>query len=91
MAQNTRLFIGKQNVLVLIDDIYPRLSDLEICVLLTRLFKKLVVYIKAEHVALVKARIALCTFAVELYALYPYVLLQQRFRQQRHSLADKAV
>ena len=68
-AQNTRLFIGKQNVLVLIDDIYPRLSDLEICVLLTRLFKKLVVYIKAEHVALVKARITLRAFAVELYAL----------------------
>ena len=91
MAQYARLFIGKQDILVLIDDVYPRLSDLEIGIFLARLFKKLIVYVKAQNVALVKARIALCAFAVKLYALYPYVLLQQRFRQQRHRLADKAV
>ena len=91
MAQHARLFVGKQNVLVLIYDVYSRLSDLEICILLARLFKKLIVYVKAQNIALVKARVALCALAVELYALYPYILLKQRFRQERHGLSDKSV
>ena len=91
MAQHSRLFVGKQDVLILVNNIYPRLSDLEIRVFLARLFKKLIVYVKAQNIALVKASVALCALSVKLNALYPYVLLQQRFRQKRHGFSDKPV
>ena len=64
MAQNARLFIGKNDVLILIDDVYPRFSDLEVGILFARLFKKFIVYVKAQNIALRKARIALCALAV---------------------------
>ena len=64
MAQNARLFVGKDDVLILIDDVYPRFSDLEVGIFLARLFKKLIVYVKAQNIALGKARVALCALAV---------------------------
>ena len=39
VAQNAWLFVGKDDVLILIDDVYPRVSDLEVGVFLARLFK----------------------------------------------------
>ena len=91
MAEDARFLVREQDVLVLVDDVEPGRADLEVAVALRGLFKELVVDVKAENVALVKARVALRAFAVELYALEPYVLLQQRFGQQRHSLAHETV
>ena len=45
VAQHARLFVQQQDVFILVDDRQPRGADLEIGVLLTRLFKELVVYI----------------------------------------------
>lgn len=64
VAQNARLFVGKNDVLILIDDVYPRFSDLEVGIFLARLFKKLIVYVQAQNIALGKARVALCALAV---------------------------
>ena len=91
MAEHTGLFVHEQDVLVLVDDVEPRCADLEVAVLLARLFKKLVVNIEVQHVALGDARIAFCALAVELYALQPYVFLQQGFGQKRHRFAHEAV
>ena len=64
MHHHALWLVYHNDALILIDDVYPRFSDLEVGVFLARLFKKLIVYVKAQHIALGKARVALCALAV---------------------------
>ena len=91
VAQHARLFVGKEDVLVLVNDRKARRADLEVGVFLARLFKEFIVDIKLQHVAFVQVRIPFGALAVELDALEADVLLQQRFRQQGNGFPDKAV
>jgi len=69
VAQHARLFIGKENIVVLVHHGEAGGADLEIGIFLSRLFKKLVVYIQLHGVPRGKPRIAFCPFAVEFYPL----------------------
>ena len=70
--------------------------ELRICsaligLLFLRFFKELVPDIELQNIALLYAVITLCTLAVELDVLGPYVLLNQRFRKQGNGLSHKAI
>jgi hypothetical protein len=69
VAEDAGLFVGQQDVLVLVDDVEPRRADLEVRIFLPWLFEKLVVDIKLQDVAHGKSRGALRALAVQLDAL----------------------
>mgnify|MGYP003588448622 CR=1 FL=1 len=81
MAEDAGLFVHEQDVFVLIDDLDLRRADLEIGVFLRGRFKKFVVDVELQDVALIDAVVALCALAVDFYALDADIFLQQGVRQ----------
>ena len=91
VAEYARGLVAQYYIPVLIDDVELRHADLQVRIVLAGDLKELVVYIQAEHVALIQARVPLCALAVELYPLQTDILLQQALGQERHRLANEAV
>ena len=85
------LLVGKENVLILVDDVELRDADGQIGVFLLRGVKKLVVDIKLDDISGGKMGIALGALSVQLDALETDVFLHQRIGEQRHGLRNKTV
>ena len=64
VTKNTRFFIDKKQVGILINNIQFRTSDLQPGVILARFFKKLVIYIQGEQITRTQSVIALNRFPV---------------------------
>ena len=75
MTQNAGLFIGQEDVLVLINDVEPGRADLEIGIFLARLLEKFIVDVELEGVSFLQARVALGALRVQLDALETDVFL----------------
>ena len=91
MHGHAGLFVHKQDVFILIDDVELRCRHRQIGVGLGGLVEKLVVDIKMQHIALLQARVALRAGVVALDTLEADILLRQRGGQQRNGLGQKAV
>ena len=91
VAEHAGFLIGQQDMLILVDYVYFGRGYLQVCVLLAGLFEKLVVYVKVENVTLAKTVFPLGAFSVDLYALYSYIFLAERGREQGNRLIEKAI
>ena len=91
MTQYAGFLVCQKDVFILIHHRETGIAHLQVGVLFLRFFKELVPNIELQNIALLYAVITLCTLAVELDVLGPYVLLNQRFRKQGNGLSHKAI
>ena len=85
------LFVGQEDVLVLVDDVDLRRRHGEVGVFCLGRVKKLVVDIELQGVALDEAGVPLGALAVQFNALEADIFLQKGGRQQRHGLGHEAI
>ena len=91
MAEHTGLLVCKKDVFILIHHRETGVAHLQVGVLLLGFLKEFIPDIELQYIPFPDTVIPLRTLAVELDVFSPYVLLNQRFREQGNGFSHEAI